>query len=194
MIIGICGPSGSGKTYYSKKYKQQLESSDTSVIVIHIDNFYKGIKQYNKNQIDAHKKGILSYDEPDMIDIEYLIHFLKCLQNGEHALMPVYDFSLYDRLSNDKWITIKDKYDIIIVEGLFAFYYKELRDMFECKIYMGTPESICSERRLNRNTTSRIGPDGKNSKEYEIEYYNKYVYPSYKKYIEPLKQYADIIL
>ena len=193
MIIGICGPSGSGKTYYSKKFKTKLESKYTSVKIIHMDNFYKGITQYNKKQLEDHNKGELSYDEPDIIDIEYLLDFLKSLKNGESALMPVYDFSLFDRLNRDKWVKIEDSYDIIIVEGLFAFYFENLRDMFDYKIYMGTPESLCFERRINRNVESRVGPSGKTSKDFEIKYYKTFAYPSYKKYIEPLKQYADII-
>jgi uridine kinase len=196
MIIGICGPSGSGKSYYSKKFKQKLESRYTSVIVIHMDNFFKGISQYDKFQKEAHEKGELSYDEPDIIDIDYLLEFLKSLKSlkkGESVKMPIYDFSLFDRLNKDKWIKIEESYDIIIIEGLFAFYFESLRNMFDYKIYMGTPEPICFERRINRNIKSRLGPSGIPNKEFEIKYYKKYVYPSYKKYIEPLKLYADII-
>ena len=193
MIIGICGPSGSGKTYYSKKHKQKLESNQKSVIIIHMDNFYKGISQYNKEQRNALERGELSYDEPDIIDVEYLIFFLKSLKNGESVKMPIYDFSLFDRLEENKWTLISESYDVIIVEGLFAFYFDELRDMFDYKIYMNTPEQICFERRINRNIKSRIGPSGKTSRDFETEYYNKYVYPSYKKYIKPLIKYADVI-
>lgn len=196
MIIGICGPSGSGKTYYSKKFKKKLELTHSSVIIIHMDNFYKGISQYNKKQKDDLKKGELSYDEPDIIDIDYLINFLKSLKSlkkGESIKMPVYDFSLFDRLDEEKLVSINNTYDIIIVEGLFTFYFDELRDMFDYKIYMGTPEPICFERRINRNIKSRIGPSGKTSRDFETYYYNKYVYSSYKKYIEPLAKYADII-
>ena len=100
---------------------------------------------------------------------------------------------LFDRLKEDKWITINKKYDVIIVEGIFTFYFEKLRNMFDYKIYMGTPEPVCFERRINRNIESRVGPSGQSSKEFETEYYNTYVYPSYKKYIEPLKIYADII-
>ena len=44
-----------------------------------MDNFYKGISQYTKEQTNALKIGELSYDEPGIIDIEYLIFFLKNL-------------------------------------------------------------------------------------------------------------------
>jgi len=196
MIIGICGPSGSGKSHYSKIFKTKIESEYTSVKIIHMDNFYKGISQYDDFQKEALERGDLSYDEPDIIDIEYLLYFLKSLKNlksGESVKMPVYDFSLFDRLKEDKWITINKKYEVIIVEGIFTFYFEKLRNMFDYKIYMGTPEPVCFERRINRNIESRVGPSGQSSKEFETEYYNKYVYPSYKKYIEPLKIYADIV-
>ena len=196
MIIGICGPSGSGKTYYSKKLKLKLQlgAHKASVIIIHMDNFYKGISQYNDIQLENLKNGTLSYDDPDIIDIERLLTFIKKLKSHKIAKMPVYDFNLFDRLDEDKWITITKSYDIIIIEGIFAFYYEKLRNMLDLKIYMGTPESLCFERRINRNVNSRVGPSGHSSVEFETEYYKTHVYPSYKKYIEPLKQYADVIL
>ena len=196
MIIGICGPSGSGKSHYSKLLKTKIESTSKSVKIIHMDNFFKGISQYDIFQKEALEKGELSYDEPNIIDIEYLIEFLKrlkSLKRGDSIKMPVYDFSLFDRLKEDKWVTINKKYDVIIVEGIFTFYFERLRNMFDYKIYMGTPEPVCFERRINRNIKSRLGPSGKSSKDFEIEYYKKYVYPSYRKYIEPLKIFADII-
>ena len=159
-----------------------------------MDNFYKGISQYNEKQLEDLKKGQLSYDEPDIIDIEYLLEFINKLKNKESSKMPVYDFSLFDRLDEDKWITIDKSYNIIILEGLFAFHYKKLRDLFDLKIYMNTPEVLCFERRITRNVNSRVGPRGYTSEEYEKDYYNTFVYPSYKKYIEPLKKYADVIL
>ena len=107
--------------------------------------------------------------------------------------MPVYDFSLFDRLDEDKWITIDKSYNIIILEGLFAFHYKKLRDLFDLKIYMNTPEVLCFERRITRNVNSRVGPRGYTSEEYEKDYYNTFVYPSYKKYIEPLKIRRDFM-
>ena len=161
-----------------------------------MDNFFKGISQYDKFQKEALKKGELSYDEPDIIVIDYLLEFLKSLKNlkkGSSVKMPIYDFSLFDRLKEDKWVTINKKYEVIIVEGIFTFYFEKLRNMLDYKIYMGTPEPMCFERRITRNVESRLGPSGKSRKDFEIEYYKKYVYPSYKKYIEPLKKFADII-
>ena len=96
MIIGICGPSGSGKSHYSNIFKTKIESEYTSVKIIHMDNFYKGISQYDDFQKEALERGELSYDEPNIIDIKYLLYFLKSLKSlksGESVKMPVYDFS-----------------------------------------------------------------------------------------------------
>ena len=76
--------------------------------------------------------------------------------------MPIYDFfSSFDRLDEDKWTIINGHYDIIIIEGIFAFYYEKLRQLYGLKIYMNTPETICFERRVNRNLKSRKGPQVK---------------------------------
>ena len=196
MIIGICGPSGSGKTYYSKKLRKKLEvvHPDKNIIIVPMDNFYKGIYQYNEEQISALKKGTLNYDEPEMIDIDGLMSFLEKIINKKSALMPIYDFSLFNRLDSSKWKNVNGEYDIIIVEGLFAFYYEKLRKMFNLKIYLNTPERLCFERRLERNLENRKGPSGNTDKEFETEYYDNYVLASYKKYILPMIEYADIVL
>ena len=62
MIIGICGPSGSGKSHYSKLFKTKIESKYTSVKIIHMDNFFKGIYQYDTIQKEALEKE-LTYAE-----------------------------------------------------------------------------------------------------------------------------------
>ena len=195
MIIGICGPSGSGKSYYANKLKLKLQSSSRkhSVLVINMDNFYKGINQYNQSQLNSLNNKTINYDDPNIIDIDGLLKFIYNLKTYHTAVMPIYDFSLFDRLDEDKWSIINGHYDIIIIEGIFAFYYAKLRQLYGLKIYMNTPETICFERRVNRNLKSRKGPQG-NNLDFEMDYYKKYAYPSYKKYIEPLKKYADIIL
>ena len=195
MIIGICGQSGSGKSYYANKLKLKLQSSSNgySVIVINMDNFYKGISQYNDSQLADLKKGTLNYDDPNIIDIDGLINFIYNLHTHKKAIMPIYDFGLFDRLDEDKWITITGTYDVIIIEGIFAFYYEKLRRLYGMKIYMNTPDTLCLERRINRNLKSRKGPQG-NNVDFEMDYYKTYAYPSYKKYIEPLKKYADVVL
>jgi uridine kinase len=62
MIIGICGPSGSGKNILFKKVKKKLEGihSNKNIIIVPMDNFYKGIFKLNFSKLDREQKSDLN--------------------------------------------------------------------------------------------------------------------------------------
>ena len=72
----------------------------------------------------------------------------------------------------------------IIVEGFHMFHNKKIRDLFDLKIYAILPNSLIVKRRLDR-----FGSEDNQ------EWYSKnIVVNSYKKYGEPTKKYADLVL
>lgn len=191
MIIGICGCSGSGKTFLSYRIKNYLKQNypTKKVFILSIDNFYKSVKQYSKTQLKNLIDGTLNYDSPDMIDFYYLIDTLTKLKNKEDTDMPIYDFTNYDRLPSK--IIINEKYDVIIVEGIFAFHFRDILKMLDYKIYLDTNSTICYNRRLLRAKKSRKHPLMNELK--EIEYYYNYVIAGGDIYVKPTKSKADIV-
>ena len=73
---------------------------------------------------------------------------------------------------------------IILVEGFNMFHDKKIRDILNLKIYISIPDHLIVKRRLK-----------KFGKKDNQEWYSKnIVTKSYKKYGEPTKKYADLVL
>ena len=70
-----------------------------------------------------------------------------------------------------------------------AFVNKEVRDLLDVKIFVDTDSDIRLCRRLSRDISER-GRDLRGV----LKQYDTFVKPAFDSYIEPTKQYADIIV
>ena len=78
---------------------------------------------------------------------------------------------------------------VIILEGILLLTEPRLRDIMHASIFMDTPLDICLLRRLQRDVAER----GRTMESVLIQY-QKTVRPMFMQFIEPSKQYADIIV
>src|SRR5471032_467622 len=99
---------------------------------------------------------------------------------------PEYDFTADNR--SDRTIPVKPA-PVIVIEGLFALYDADLRDMMSLKIFVDTATDIRFIRRMQRDITER----GR-SVESVVGQYLETVRPMHKQFIEPTKRYADVII
>ena len=127
-----------------------------------------------------------NYDHPQAFEWPLLVRHVKDLCNGVPIEMPEYNFTLHNR--SDKTITVKPA-PVIVIEGLFALYDEDLRDMMSLKIFVDTASDVRFIRRMQRDITER----GR-SVESVVEQYLETVRPMHKQFIEPTKRNADIIL
>ena len=74
-------------------------------------------------------------------------------------------------------------------EGILLLTDEEIRDEINVSIFVDAPLDICFIRRLQRDMVER----GR-TMESVIEQYRKTVRPMFLQFIEPSKQYADIIV
>jgi uridine kinase len=72
-----------------------------------------------------------NYDHPQAFEWPLLVQHVQALRNGEAIEMPEYDFTLHNR--SDRTIPVKPA-PVIVIEGLFALYDPELRDLMSLKI------------------------------------------------------------
>ena len=77
----------------------------------------------------------------------------------------------------DKELDGKD-INIIIVEGLFVLYNESVRNTLDLKIFTLLDADICLARRIKRDQKER-----NSTHEEVVEHYQKYVKPSYVKYV-----------
>ena len=73
---------------------------------------------------------------------------LKCLSDissGQSTHVPVYDFKTNSRIEG-KFDTILAA-DVVLLEGILVFYHKEVRDLFDMKLFVDTDADTRLARR-----------------------------------------------
>ena len=178
-IIGIAGGTGSGKTTIAKELSSDFKSINVSVIKQ--DSYYYDLKDLNFEE-----RCKINFDHPNAIDFPKLKNDLISLKNGEKIEVPIYNYNTHTR---DKDVKIIDKHQIIILEGILSLVNKEIRNLMDIKIYVETPDDIRIIRRIKRDIFKR----GRDFDSITNQYYSS-VRPMHKKFVEPSKKYADIII
>ena len=178
MIIGICGGSGSGKTTLLKRLSKKY--ADLKPVIFSMDNYYLPI---NKQVVD--NNGEINFDLPTALDEERLTRDLHNLINGKSIEIKEYHFNAPPE--KNVLITL-DPSDLIIVEGLFLFYYKSVKEMLDFSIFIDVDPSTQLDRRLYRDQESRGY-----SREAILYQWDNHVLPCYEKYLMPYKNEADFI-
>jgi uridine kinase len=178
-LIGIAGGSGSGKTTFAKKIMKRVSDR---VALVHMDSYYLA-EQLEENICP---KGKANFDHPQAFDWELLLEHLSMLKAGKTIHSPIYDFKTSSRTTSTTPI---EPADVIMFEGIFALYSKELRDMLDICIFLHVDADIRFTRRLNRDVKERS-----RSLDSVIEQYYETVRPMHMKYLEPQKQHAHLIV
>lgn len=127
-----------------------------------------------------------NYDHPQSMDHELLVQHLKQLKSGQAIELPQYCYKTHTR--TDSTITIKPT-QVVIIEGILLLTDSAIRQQVDMSIYMDTPLDICLARRIQRDVKER-----KRTLESVLAQYHMTVRPMFKQFIEPSKQYADVII
>tara|TARA_R110002126_G_scaffold277560_2_gene423521 strand:- start:5337 stop:5942 length:606 start_codon:yes stop_codon:yes gene_type:complete len=179
LIIGIAGGTGSGKTTVVNQIVKQLPNDE--VCVISQDSYYKAT-----DNLSYDERTKINFDHPRAIDFELLIKHLKELKKGKTINQPVYSFVTHNR-TKDSVKTHPRK--VVIVEGILIFNSEELRDLFDIKIFVHAE----TDERLIRRVRRDISERGRDIDEVLNRYQNT-LKPMHQQFIEPTKNFADIII
>ena len=179
LIFGIVGCSGSGKSHIVNYVKSNFDLDVISILLQ--DNYYKR-REDQKKDSDGH----YNFDLPSSFLEDELFDDLKKIKNNSTVERLEYTFNNPKILP--KKIIVKPR-SIILVEGMFLFYYKNFQKLIDRKIFIDVDQNVGLKRRINRDLAER-GYDKKNV----LYKYNNHVIPSYNKYILPYKNDADLIV
>jgi len=179
LIIGIAGGSGSGKTTVVRKIIEALP--ENSVSVVPQDAYY-----YDNGHLSQEEKLKINFDHPNSIEWGLLIDQLYQLKHGKSIPMPMYNYVTCAR-SKDS-ITIDPK-KVVIVEGILILTSAALRKMLDIKLFVDTD----SDERLMRIIDRDIIERGRSYKDV-LMHYSAFVKPMHQQFIEPSKQFADVII
>jgi len=183
IVIAIAGASASGKSLIANTIFEELcsELGTDQIGIISEDAYYK-----DQSHLSMDQRVLTNYDHPKAFDHDLLCEQLKILKNKQAVDIPVYSYTEHTRLSDTTTLTPKR---IIILEGILLLNDANVRDQIDVSIFIDTPLDICLMRRLKRDIEERD-----RSMESVIEQYTTTVRPMFLRFIDPSKQYADIIV
>ncbi|MCC1484956.1 uridine kinase [Winogradskyella immobilis] len=179
LIIGIAGGTGCGKTTVVNTILNELPEGE--VVVISQDSYYK-----DTSHLSYEERVKINFDHPRSIDFELLVSHLNKLKAGNTISQPVYSFVKHNR-TGDTIQTQPRK--VVIVEGILILTNPEIRDLFDIKIFVHADSDERLIRRLKRDISER----GRDIDEV-LSRYQTTLKPMHEQFIEPMKEYADIII
>jgi len=179
LIIGIAGGTGCGKTTVVNQIINEIPEEEVGVISQ--DSYYNDL-----SHLSYEERSKINFDHPRAIDFKLLGEHLSILREGKPIDQPVYSFPKHNR-SKDTIRTHPRK--VMIVEGILILTHPEIRKMFDIKIYVHADSDERLIRRLKRDINER----GRDIEEVLLRYQTT-LKPMHDQFIEPTKEYADIII
>ncbi len=178
-IIGIAGGSGSGKTSFMKALKEVFTNEE--VCFISLDDYYKPREEQLS---DA--EGVKNFDLPSSIVVSDLVYDIEQLLAGQTVEKEKY---LFNNSDAESYTFSLFPASVVVVEGLFIYHYKELKNHFDLKLYIDAAEELKLIRRIKRDKEERNYP-----LEDVLYRYEHHVLPAYHDYIMKYKKEADLVI
>lgn len=179
FIVGITGGSASGKTTFLRRLLASFPEED--ICLISQDNYYH---PREVQQVDA--QGVTNFDLPGSIDSAAYAADVLRISQGLEVRRQEYTFNNPNAPATE--LVFKPA-PIVVVEGIFVFYFEEVAKLLDLKVYIDAREHVKVLRRIVRDRDERG---------YDLEdvlyRYTHHVAPTYEKYIKPFKHDADIII
>lgn len=178
LFIGICGASGSGKSTLARELVRYIGVKSA---VIQQDCYYK-----LEPGLTFEERAALNYDEPSIFDHDLLLEDVNMLLKGYSITRKAYDYTQHCRCDTKEVITPPE---VLIVEGIHAFYDKRLTEKMFIKLYVNVDADVCLLRRIRRDIKER----GRQIDGIAAQYLAT-VKPMYEKYIRNYMQEADVVV
>lgn len=183
IVIAIAGASASGKSLIAstifKELKAELGQEDIGIISE--DAYYK-----DQSHMAMEERIKTNYDHPNSMDHALLVEQLKLLKQGQAVEIPEYDYAEHNRKTT---VTHFSPKKVIILEGILLLTDEHIRNEIDMSIFVDAPLDICFIRRLQRDMEER----GR-TLESVINQYRTTVRPMFLQFVQPSKQYADIVV
>jgi uridine kinase len=179
LLIGVAGGSGSGKTTVSETILDRV-GRDRIAYLQH-DAYYR-----DRSGMPFEERAKINYDHPDSLETDLLVAHLKELRACHPVEMPVYDFARHTRKTETRRLEARP---VILVDGILIFVDRDLREMFDIKIFVDTDADLRFIRRLERDIADR----GR-TRESVVNQYLETVRPMHLEFVEPSRRYADLII
>ena len=179
VLIGIAGGTGSGKTTVATKIVEAMPVGQARLL--QQDSYYR-----DRSHLTPAERASINFDEPEAIENERLEHDLRELRAGHAVDGPIYDFASHTRRPETQRI---EPCRIVVAEGILLFAVAAVRDLFDLRIFVETPDDVRLLRRIKRDLTER----GRDIASIEAQYLST-VRTMHELHVAPTKRHAHLIV
>jgi uridine kinase len=175
IVVGIAGPSGSGKTTLARLIAERLPGG---AVLFPLDAYY-----HDQSGVPDE---VLNVDEPGAFDHHLIIDHLRQLRRGVAVQQPIYHYATHSRAPVRRTVNPLPN---LVVEGIFALYWPEVRDLFTTSVFLSLDHPQCLERRIERDMHERT-----RSRTSVVYHYERSVRPMYDQHVHPTREHATLVL
>ncbi|WP_018343319.1 hypothetical protein [Cytophaga aurantiaca] len=179
LVIGICGGSASGKTFLKDLLIKNSPAG--KVCAFTLDSYYLPRDWQKKDS-----NGYLNFDLPEAFNTQKMLYDFIDLTSGFSIEQPIYKYNVSPPSLE---FNIIEPAPVIIAEGIFLFYHKEMLERLNTKVLLDVPFEIKRQRRIERDIRER------GYELPEIIYrFDNHAQDSYNTYVLPFKHHADYLI
>lgn len=168
--------SGSGKTTLAETVAHELGAG-----LLRTDDYYRPL-----DGLTYEERCEVNFDHPDSVDGERMAGQLRQLLRGETIEVPEYDFT---RHTWGRRIQKIGPTDVVVVEGIFALAYPEIVALCDVRVFVDADESICLQRRIERDVAERGRTPGE-----VVSRFEGHVAPMFRRHVLPGRAHANVIV
>lgn len=179
LLIGIAGGTGSGKTTVASKIVEALPPGEA--LLLQQDSYYR-----DRGYLTPAERDFINFDEPDALENERLERDLRQLRGGRGVDAPLYDFATHTRRAETRRL---EPCPIVVVEGILLFAVAPVRDLFDLRLFVDTPDDVRLLRRIKRDLTER-----RRDIDAIAAQYLSTVRAMHELHVAPTKQHAHLII
>lgn len=186
FLVGITGESACGKSTICRQLKQTINKLELPVSILTADNYFNDISKLigQYGDFDNLRDNGYDIDSPESFQLEQLKIDLEELAQGNDVKIPEY-------LLNGTGISVQNSVHvssqkIIVAEGMSTMY-KDVKDVFDIKIYIEADFEERKERFFKRAAE-------RNQNQENAQKHWDYILGAGEKYIQPFRSEADMII
>lgn len=175
LIVAICGDSGSGKTTLTDGMVRVFGQERITHICL---------DDYHTLDRATRLRTSITALRPEANNIPLMTEHLRQLMRGESVTKPVYDHKTGTFADPERVYPS----EIIIVHGLHPLFTEELRNLAHVSIYLDPESALLQQWKIMRDSTSRGYTVQEVRQQMKMRRRDSLLY------IQPQKQFADIII
>jgi uridine kinase len=179
VLVGIAGGTGSGKTAVAEKIIEGMTAA--RALMVQHDSYY-----LDRSHLTPAERSRINFDEPAALSNDLLLEHLTQLKEGRGVEAPQYDFATHTRRPETRRLEPRP---VIVVEGILLFAVPALRDRFDLRLFVDTPDDVRLLRRIKRDITER----GRDIASIAGQYLGS-VRAMHELHVAPTRQHAHLII